>query len=86
MTAVKRLMTGRVSFCEDLLTVLEYRELTNNAPEGILAGKDILLRCLRDLPNYRVKAPLMSPIFLNGNVISLDRKERHLKAAYSLPH
>jgi len=37
MTAVKRLMTGIASF-RDVLTGIEYRELTNNAPEGILAG------------------------------------------------
>jgi hypothetical protein len=84
MTAVKRLMTGKASL-KDTLTVTEYKELTNNAPEGILAGKDSWQIFENDTDRV-VQVLLMNPTFLNGNATSLDPKEHLLKAAYSLQH
>lgn len=44
MSAVKRLMTGSfVPLGLDSNALIEYRDLTNNPPEGILAGNFFLL-------------------------------------------
>jgi hypothetical protein len=80
MTAVKRLMTGNTIDMHMILMFLEYRELTNNAPEGILAGRF----CDNGYFAKPWQVQATNPTFLNGNVIFPVPKAHHLKVAYSL--